>query len=117
MIALDPRRAARDAVAPRADRPATAILHDGPDARVVVFRLAPGQEVPPHRSTSTVQLTVLEGEGVLSGEDSGAARERRCAAGDVVVYAPNELHGMRAPHDAGAELLLLATITPRPGAR
>ena len=36
------------------------------------------------------------------------------AASDVVVRAPDELHGMRAPD---AELLLPATITPRPGAR
>jgi quercetin dioxygenase-like cupin family protein len=47
---------------------------------------------------------------VLSGGDG----ERACAAGDVVVFAPDELHGMRA---ADAELLLLATIAPRPGAR
>ena len=113
MRALDPRRAAREAVAANASRPATAIIDDSPDARLVVFRLAPGQEVPPHRSASTVQLTVLEGAGVLSGEEAGAPRERRCDAGDVVVYAPGELHGMRAER---GELLLLATITPRPGA-
>lgn len=109
---LDPRRAARAATSPHPDRPATAILHDTPDARLLVFRLAPGQAVPPHRSTSAVLLTVLEGRGSLSGEAGGAPCERACAAGDVVAYAPNELHGMRAD---GGELLLLATITPRPG--
>ena len=114
MKALDPRRAAREAQAAAPTRPATAIVHDSADVRLIVFRLAPGQEVPPHRSTSTVQLTVLEGAGTLTGEDAGAPTERPCAAGDVVLYEPNELHGMRA---AGAELLLLATITPRPGAR
>jgi quercetin dioxygenase-like cupin family protein len=110
MIALDPRAAARAALSAQPGRPATAILSDTPDARLVVFRLAPGQVVAPHRSTSSVLLTVLEGAGTLSGE----AGERTCAAGDVVAYAPEELHGMRA--DDG-ELLLLATITPRPGAR
>lgn len=110
MIALDPRAAARAAVSAQPERPATAIISDTPDARLVVFRLAPGQVVAPHRSTSSVLLTVLEGRGTLSGE----AEERACAAGDVVAYAPNELHGMRAD---GGELLLLATITPRPGAR
>jgi quercetin dioxygenase-like cupin family protein len=109
MTHLDPARAARAAV-PAAGRPAAVILHDAPDARLVVFRLAPGQAVPPHRSASTVALSVLEGRGTLSGGDG----ERACAAGDVVVYAPDELHGMRADD---AELLLLATITPRPGAR
>ena len=110
MIALDPRAAARAARAPSATRPATAILHDAPDVRLVVFRLAPGQAVPPHRSASTVTLAVLEGAGTLSGGDG----ERACVAGDVVVYAPDELHGMRA---TDGELLLLATITPRPGER
>jgi quercetin dioxygenase-like cupin family protein len=114
MKSLDPRRAARDAVAANPSRPATAIIEDSPDARLVVFRLAPGQAVPPHRSPSTVQLAVLEGAGVLTGEDGGAPTERACAAGDVVLYAPSELHGMRA---VDAELLLLATITPRPGTR
>ncbi|MGZ8376134.1 MAG: cupin domain-containing protein [Gemmatirosa sp.] len=107
---LDPLRAAREAVAAHADRPATAILDDTADARLVVFRLAPGQAVPPHQSTSTVTLTVLAGHGTLSGGDE----ERACAPGDVVVYAPQETHGMRA---TDGELLLLATITPRPGAR
>lgn len=110
MKTLDPRAAARAARAASDVRPATAIVHDVPDARLVVFRLAPGQAVAPHTSTSTVLLTVLEGSGTLSGADE----ERRCVAGDVVAYAPGELHGMRA-HDE--ELLLLATITPRPGER
>jgi quercetin dioxygenase-like cupin family protein len=114
VIALDPRRAAREAVAASPSRPATAVLHDSPDARLVVFRIAPGQAVPPHRSSSTVQLLVLEGTGTLSGEEAGAPVDRPCAAGDVALYAPNELHGMRAADDT---LLLLATITPRPGSR
>jgi quercetin dioxygenase-like cupin family protein len=114
MKTLAPKRAARDAVAARPDRPATAVLHDAPDARLVVFRIAAGQAVAPHRSASSVLLTVLEGEGVLSGEESGVSVERPCAAGDVVAYAPDELHGMRA---GDGELLLLATITPRPDER
>ena len=114
MIALDPRASARQAVAASPSRPATAILHDSDDARLVVFRIEPGQAVAPHRSASTVQLTVLEGSGVLSGEAAGSASERACAEGDVVVYAPNELHGMRA---GDQRLVLLATITPRPGSR
>ena len=110
MIALDPRAAARGAVSANPARPATALLLDTADVRLVVFRLAPGQQVPPHTSSSTVMLTVLEGSGVLSGADS----ERECTAGDVVSYAPEELHAMRATTD---ELLLLAAITPRPGGK
>lgn len=114
MIILDPRQVAHAAVSPRSGRPATAVVHDSDDARLVVFRIAPGESVPPHRSASTVHLAILEGSGVLAGEHDGAVEERPCAAGDVVVYAPNELHGMRAGDDV---LVLLATITPRPGAR
>lgn len=108
MIPIDPRGAARAAVSSRPDRPATAVLLDTPDVRLVVFRMAEGQAVPPHTNPSTVMLTVLEGTGMLSGADG----ERRCSAGDIVAYAPGETHGMRA---TSGELLLLATITPRPG--
>ena len=109
MIALDPRTAAYNAVG-RTARPATAILFDSADVRLVVFRLEPGQAVPPHQSTSSVMLTVLQGEGWVSD----AKAERMCAVGDVVCYEPNELHGMRA---GDRPLHLLATITPRPGER
>jgi quercetin dioxygenase-like cupin family protein len=114
MIALDARQAAREATAAASGRPAMAIIHDSDDTRLVVFRIGPGQAVPPHRSPSTVHLTVLEGSGVLSGGDGDGAREHACAAGDVVVYVPNETHGMRAENET---LLLLAAITPRPGSR
>ena len=109
-----PRELARNAIAANPSRPATAVLHDSADVRQVVFRLAPGQSVPPHRSTSTVLLTVLDGAGVLSGEGENGAAEHHCTTGDTVAYEPNELHGMRAE---GETLLLLATITPRPGGR
>jgi len=114
VIRLDPIRAARDAAAPHPSRPATAIVHDSPDARLIVFRLGPGQHVPPHRNASSVHLVVLAGRGVLTGEKDGTPVDAACAAGDMVVYAPNELHAMRAESE---ELLLLATITPRPGTR
>jgi quercetin dioxygenase-like cupin family protein len=114
MKRFDPLSAARLAVSSRPDRPATAIVHDSPEVRLVVFRLAPGQSVAPHRSTSSVQLTVLAGDGVLTGEQAGGGTaEQPCTTGDVFVYTPQELHGMRA--DGRDDLLLLATITPRPG--
>ena len=107
---LDPLAAARAAVASNPSRPATALVHDSPDARLVVFRIAPGQEVPRHTSLSTVILTVLAGRGTLSGADG----ERECGPGEMVTYEPEEPHAMRATTE---ELLLLATITPRPGER
>lgn len=110
MKAIDPIDAARTAVSAHPNRPATAVIHDSDDVRLVVFRLAPGQQVPPHTSHSTVMLNVLEGSGILSG----GSGEIECSKGDLVTYEPNELHGMRANDE---ELLLLATISPRPGNR
>lgn len=114
MKPLFPLEAARKAVAANPDKPATAILHASDDVRLVVFRLAPGQQVVPHSSTSTVSLLVLAGAGQLTGADDAYPLARDVKAGDMVIYEPNELHGMRALDD---ELLLLATITPRPGVR
>jgi quercetin dioxygenase-like cupin family protein len=114
MNVLQPRDAALAAHAVSLTRPASAVIADTPDARLVVFRLQPGQAVPTHRNASTVLLTVLEGSGVLTGEENGEACEGECGPGTVVLYAPNEPHGMRA---TDTELLLLATITPRPGDR
>jgi quercetin dioxygenase-like cupin family protein len=110
MKTFDARLAAAEAVAPNQTRPATAVVLDTPDARMIVFRIAPGQAVAPHRNRSTVILTVLSGQGLVSGAEA----ERAVSAGDVVTYEPNELHGMRAVDE---ELVLLATITPRPGTR
>jgi quercetin dioxygenase-like cupin family protein len=105
---LDPQQAARDVHAASPSRPGMQILLDTPDLRLVVFRLLPGQAVPPHHNASTVALTVLSGDGFLSGRDG----ERHCRTGEMVVYDPGETHGMRA---ADRELHLLASITPRPG--
>jgi quercetin dioxygenase-like cupin family protein len=110
MKVVDVSRAAADAVAAHAARPATGIIHDAADARLVVFRLAPGQVVAPHRSVSTVTLTVISGQGFILGGDE----ERSVGAGHVAVFEPNELHGMRADTHP---FVLLATITPRPGER
>ncbi|HEY4131995.1 MAG TPA: cupin domain-containing protein [Gemmatimonadaceae bacterium] len=110
MQALSPREASRQARAASPNRPTITVLADLPDARLMVIRLAPGQAVPPHHNASTVIVTVLEGQGVLSG----AAAERRCATGDVVVYEPSETHGIRA---TDAELLVLVTVAPGPGKR
>ena len=114
MKTLDPRQAAQTAVSGGPGRKATAVIHDSDDARLVVFRIEPGQAVAPHRSTSTVVLSVLEGRAILLGEANGQSVESTHEAGSAVVYAPGELHGMRAEDDT---VLLLATITPRPGSR
>jgi quercetin dioxygenase-like cupin family protein len=110
MIALDPKSVARAAVGASATRPATALLFDSPDLRLIVFRLKPGMAVPVHTSESSVMLTVLEGEGIVRSD----VEERVCRPGDVVCFAPREPHGMSATE---TEFHLLATITPRPGER
>ena len=102
--------AARTALAANPHKPAMAVVHDSDDVRLVVFRLEPGQEVAPHTSKASVTLTVLEGSGILAGD----GEESRCKAGDVVAYNPGELHGMKAEAE---QLLLLASISPRPGSR
>ena len=110
MTVHDPHAIAAGAVAVRPVRPATAIVHDSADARVVVFRLAPGEEVAPHTSPSTVMLLAIHGDGLLLGPDG----ERAVHTGTLVTFEPNELHGMRATDGL---FTVLATITPRPGIR
>ena len=107
MKVLDPRRAAAAAEPANPNRPATSIVYDVPDVRLVAFRLRPGQAVRPHRNASSVILTVIAGHGVVSGAEG----EREIRAGEVVCYEPNEVHGMRATDDV---FQLLAAIAPRP---
>lgn len=102
--------AAEEAVSARADRPASVLLHDAPDVRLVAFRIAPGQAVPAHTNPSTVVLTVISGSGFLVGREG----ERAVGAGDLAAYEPDEEHAMRATDE---ELVLLAAIAPRPGSR
>jgi quercetin dioxygenase-like cupin family protein len=110
MIVTDLEAAAHDAPHPNPTRPATALLHDADDLRLVLFHLAPGQAVPTHTSPSTVALQIVSGSGFVTGGTGEVAVE----AGRLVTYAPHEPHGMRA---AEAELVLLAAIAPRPGTR
>ncbi len=99
---------AAEAVSANPARPATMVVHDSADARVVLFRIEPGQEVAPHTSPSTVLLTIVSGSGFVTGADG----EREVRAGDIVSYAPSELHGMRAREE---RLVIAAVIAPRPG--
>jgi quercetin dioxygenase-like cupin family protein len=109
MKVYDARAVAASAIAQR-DRPATALAHDSADARVVLFRIDPGQGVPVHTSASTVLLMIVSGSGTVVGADT----ERAVSAGDIVAYDPQEPHGMRAD---GEQLVIAAVIAPRPVAR
>ncbi len=110
MKLYDARAAAAQAIANNPGRPATALVHDSADARVVMVRIEPGQEVPVHTSTSTVLLVVVSGTGTVAGGDA----ERRVGPGDIIAYDPQEPHGMRAD---GEQLVIAAIISPRPGSR
>lgn len=92
----------------RADRPATRILHDEPNLRMIAFHLLPGQTVPPHRSTSTVLVQVIAGRGRFIGEDA----EATLRPGESAVYRPGETHSIEALDEP---LVFHAVLAPRPG--
>jgi len=98
------------AVRAKADRPASALIHDSDDARLLVFRIDPGQEVAVHTNASSVLLVIVSGSGTVVGAEG----ERPVRAGEIVAYDVQEPHGMRA-HDE--QLVIAAVIAPRPGAR
>lgn len=91
----------------RAERHATALLHDERSCRVAGFTLSPGQEVPVHTSASTVTVLVVEGAGTFIGKDTRIVLR----AGQALVYEPNEPHGMIAGDEG---LRFVAVITPGP---
>lgn len=101
---------AEKAAVASASRPATMVAHDSADARVVLFRIEPGQAVAIHTNPSTVLLSIVSGSGFVSGADG----EQAVSAGDLVAYAPSEPHGMRA---TSVRLVIAAVIAPRPGER
>lgn len=110
MRRYDVGAAARFAESASPNRPAVAILHDEDGDRIVVFRIAPGQRVAEHTSTSNVLLTVVSGTGYVTGGHG----EQQVKPGEFIAIAPREPHGMRADRD---ELILAAHITPSPRSR
>ena len=104
----DPVHAPELARSPERTRPAVSIAEDSPDARLVFFRIAPGQRVATHASASSVVLVVMAGSGFVSGSDG----EREVRAGMIAAIDPREPHGMRS---GAEELVLAAVIAPRPG--
>jgi len=101
-----PELAAR-AVANHPARPAMMLAHDSADARLLVFRIEPGQAVPIHTNLSAVTLIVVAGRGIVSG----AQDDRVVGVGDIVTYDRGEPHGMRAADEV---FVLAALISPSP---
>lgn len=110
MKSMDVAALAAAAVAANPTRPATAVVHDSADARLVVFRIGVGQAVAPHTSPSSVIMVMAAGSGWVQ-DGTG---ERAVKAGEVISFEPDERHGMRADTE---ELVVLAIIAPRPGTR
>lgn len=93
----------------RADRPASAVLHDEASIRLVAFVLGGDQAIREHRSPSTVVVHVVSGTGTFRGETG----ERELSAGQGAVFAPNELHAIKAGPEG---VQFVAAITPGPTA-
>lgn len=93
--------------APRAEKHATALLHDAPDCRIVAFTLAPNQEVAVHSSASSVIVHVVAGSGTFQG----GSETLELHVGESAAYVPNEPHGMQAGADG---LRFMAVIAPSP---
>ena len=88
-------------------RPTPTLLHSSTDLRLLVFNLAPGQQVAPHSSRSTVVLTVLAGHGTLQNGEAVLA----AGPGDLTVVEPRALHGFTAGDEP---MTVLAAIAPCP---
>ncbi len=88
--------------------PRTEVVYNHEHARVIRFYLKDGQEIKPHKSPSSVFITVLKGElNFYMGKED---KEEILRAGDTVFYEPEELHGFKAIEDSVVE----AIIVPNP---
>lgn len=83
------------------------LVHDSPYFKILNFNFKAGQVLPVHAHDleGEVSMTILEGEGEFLGDNGESVPAR---AGDVVVTAISEPHGLRARTD----LRLLVTIAP-----
>ncbi len=89
----------------------TEVVYNHPNGRVVRFYIPTGKEVKPHKSKSSVFVTVLKGALVfyIGKEDT----HETLRAGDSVYYEPEELHGFKALEDSVVE----AIISPDPSSQ
>lgn len=86
------------------ERPRSEVIYEDRNARVVRFYLKEGQEIRPHRSKSSVFITVLRGKLRFTVGKS----EEVLSTGDTAFYEPEEMHGFCALEDSVVE----AVITP-----
>lgn len=87
-------------------RPTTKVLVDAPQARLVLFCLEGGQEIPAHGADAEVIFYTVQGTGVATV----AEEEASLHPGVMVRCPPNVQHGLKGKDG----LVVLATIAPRP---
>ncbi|EFI35589.1 Cupin 2 conserved barrel domain protein [Desulfonatronospira thiodismutans ASO3-1] len=82
------------------------LVHDSPYFRIINFNFRAGQELPihSHELEGELSIQVLEGEGEYLAKD----RTLPARAGDILVCAIEESHGIRAVTD----MRVLVTIAP-----
>ena len=97
LLAVDAPAGTRDPV----------VLQSADDARAVLIRLEPGQELGDHQVKERAWIYVVEGSVRI--ESGGEAVDGR--PGTFVTFAPNERHALTSA-DGGRILMLLA---PWPG--
>ena len=90
----------------RDDRPASELLFDSDDVRIVRFSLKAGQEIKPHTSTSSVGMLIVSGSGTIGVGDETISG----GPGTLAVCPKNVSHGFVAKTD----MVLTAFIAPRP---
>lgn len=91
--------------------PARELVYEDANAKVIRFFLKAGQEIKPHKSPSSVFISVLKGK--LSFYIGKEDKEEVIETGTTVFYEPEELHGFKALEDS----VVQAVITPNPTAQ
>jgi quercetin dioxygenase-like cupin family protein len=97
LMAIDAPEGTRDAV----------VIHSEHEARAVLVRLLPGQELGDHQVKENAWLTVLDGRVRVSA----GGEELEAGAGSLFRFDPDERHSVSS--DEGARILLM--LAPWPG--
>ena len=83
------------------------VLHSD-EARAVLIRIDPGQELREHQVRERSWISVVEGTALISAGDESI----EAPPGTLVTFAPHERHAVRS--EGGARILLLLAPWPAP---
>jgi quercetin dioxygenase-like cupin family protein len=85
------------------------VLDSKDDARAVLIRLDPGQQLGDHQVKERAWIVVVDGSvHIRAGSDA-----YDCGVGALAMFEPNERHSIEAPE--GARILMLLAPWPGPG--